>query len=54
MEHGEVAGADEHPLDSIREMFAALRSCWVPPPKEEARHGMEYTIRFAFISATAR
>ncbi len=29
-------------------MFAALRECWVPPPKDEARHGMEYTIRFAF------
>jgi hypothetical protein len=28
-------------------MFAALRACWVPPPKPEARHGMEYTIRFA-------
>ena len=48
LEHGEVVGADEHPLDSIRDMFAALRACWVPPPKEEARHGMEYTIRFAF------
>jgi hypothetical protein len=46
-EHGEVSGADEHPLDSIRDMFAALRACWVPPPKEEAHHGMEYTIRFA-------
>jgi hypothetical protein len=40
--------ANEHSLDSIREMFAALRACWVPPPKDEARHGMEYTIRFAF------
>jgi hypothetical protein len=40
--------ADEHPLDSISAMFAALRACWVPPPKDEARHGMEYTIRFAF------
>jgi hypothetical protein len=40
--------AEEHPLDSIRDMFAALRACWVPPPKDEARHGMEYTIRFAF------
>ena len=40
--------ADEHPLDSIGAMFAALRACWVPPPKDEARHGMEYTIRFAF------
>ena len=40
--------ADDHPLDSIRAMFAALRACWMPPPKDEARHGMEYTVRFAF------
>ena len=46
-EHWELAGADDHRLDSIRDMFAALRACWVPPPKEEAHHGMEYTIRFA-------
>ena len=48
MEHGEVAERTSIPSNSIRDMFAALRSCWVPPPKEEARHGMEYTIRFAF------
>jgi hypothetical protein len=40
--------ADDRKLDSISDMFAALRACWVPPPKDEARHGMEYTIRFAF------
>lgn len=40
--------ADEEPLDSISAMFAALRACWVPPPKDEARQGMEYTIRLAF------
>jgi hypothetical protein len=40
--------AYEKSLDSIREMYAALRACWTPPPKDEARHGMEYTIRFAF------
>jgi hypothetical protein len=40
--------ADDHSLDSISAMFAALRACWVPPPKDEARPGMEYTIRFAF------
>jgi hypothetical protein len=45
---GENATADDQPLDSISAMFAALRACWVPPPKDEARHGMEYTIRFAF------
>jgi hypothetical protein len=42
------AAAEEKPLDSIGEMFAALRACWVPPPKDAARHGMQYTIRFAF------
>jgi hypothetical protein len=39
---------DEPKLDSLSAMYAALRACWVPPPKDEARHGMEYTIRFAF------
>ena len=39
---------EEKPLDSIGAMFAALRACWVPPPKAEARHGMQYTVRFAF------
>lgn len=38
---------EEHALNSIRDMFGALRACWVPPPKPQARHGMEYTIRFA-------
>jgi hypothetical protein len=42
------ADAEEHQLDTIGDMFAALRGCWVPPPKDEARHGMEYTIRFSF------
>jgi hypothetical protein len=43
-----VKAAHEKPLDSIREMNAALHTCWMPPPKDSARHGMEYTIRFAF------
>jgi hypothetical protein len=45
---GGDTGGDERPLNSIREMFSALRDCWVPPPKDAARHGMEYTIRLAF------
>jgi hypothetical protein len=43
-----TAASEEKPLDSIRAMYAALRACWVPPPKDSGRHGMEYTIRFAF------
>jgi len=46
---GDYEGSkDDHALDTIRDMFAALRACWIPPKKDEARHGMEYTIRFAF------
>jgi hypothetical protein len=40
--------AEEKPLDSISAMYAVLRACWVPPPKDAARHGMQYTVRFAF------
>jgi hypothetical protein len=47
-ENGASTPADDHGLNTIREMFATLRACWTPPPKTEARHGMEYTIRFAF------
>ena len=47
-ENNESETSEERRLDTIRDMFAALRTCWEPPPKDEARHGMEYTIRFAF------
>jgi hypothetical protein len=35
-------------VNTIHDMFEVLRSCWVPPPRNRARHGMEYTIIFAF------
>lgn len=44
----EAAQAEPPALNSIGAMYAALRGCWVPPPKDAARHGMQYTIRFAF------
>lgn len=37
----------KHPINTIRAMFAALRACWVPPLQDQARHGMQYTVRFA-------
>jgi hypothetical protein len=43
----DALGADDHTVNSIRDMFIALRGCWVPPPRDEARHGTEYTTRFA-------
>jgi hypothetical protein len=37
----------DRPVNTIRAMFATLRACWVPPPADQARHGMQYTVRFA-------
>lgn len=38
----------DHDLDSIGDLFAALRSCWSPPPPDSAREGMQMSIRFSF------
>lgn len=49
------AGADvaaeeggDHQLDTLPDMFEALRACWIPPGKEGARSGMQMSVRFAF------
>jgi hypothetical protein len=57
-EHRTGAGvkddADDHPdagdreLDTLRAILAALRACWIPPDKDEARPGMQMSVRFAF------
>jgi len=45
----EQQGTDSSRNRSTRSApYAALGASWVPPPKDSARHGMEYTIRFAF------
>lgn len=31
----------DHDLDTIGDLFAALRSCWSPPPPDSAREGMQ-------------
>ncbi|MGA8155502.1 MAG: hypothetical protein WB822_04640, partial [Rhodoplanes sp.] len=36
------------PINSLQELFAALRACWAPPAREQAREGMQMTVRFAF------
>jgi hypothetical protein len=35
-------------VNTIQEMFRALRACWIPPPAGKSQPGMEYTVRFAF------
>ena len=38
----------DHDLDTIGDLFAALRSCWSPPTSDEARAGMQMSVRFSF------
>ena len=38
----------DHDLDTIGDLFAALRSCWSPPPSDVAREGMQMSVRFSF------
>jgi hypothetical protein len=35
-------------LDSIGDLFAALRACWSPPPADNARAGMQISVLFSF------
>jgi hypothetical protein len=37
----------DHDLNTIGDLFAALRSCW-SPPAQSARQGMQMTVRFSF------
>jgi hypothetical protein len=37
-----------HDLGDIGDLFAALRSCWSPPPAADARQGMQMSVRFSF------
>jgi hypothetical protein len=40
--------ARERRLNTIREMFAALRACWVPPAKDDSRAGTQMSVRLSF------
>jgi hypothetical protein len=37
----------DHDLDTIGDLFAALRSCW-SPPSDNVREGMQMSVRFSF------
>ncbi len=43
----------DHDLDTIGDLFAALRSCWSPPPDDSAREGMQMSVRFSFKKSGA-
>ncbi len=39
---------DGQQLNTISQVFADLRACWTPPPKEDARPGAQITVRMSF------
>lgn len=40
--------AAERRLNTIGDMFEALRACWVPPAKDESRPGTQLSVRLSF------
>jgi hypothetical protein len=38
----------DHDLNTIGDLFAALRSCWSPPPADAALEGMQMSVLFSF------
>jgi|SRR5690349_6107866 len=44
------AGRSPRDLNTIGDVFSALRACWVPPGKDVARSGTQITLRLSFNS----
>src|SRR4051812_9810598 len=38
----------EHKLNTILDLYGALRACWEPPAQEQSRPGMQMSVRFSF------
>ena len=36
------------PINTLTDLEAALQACWVPPPMEQSRLGMEITVLMSF------
>jgi hypothetical protein len=48
-QHNQGQAVDhDHPIDTIRGLFTALRACWQPPDSEQAHPGLQMSVRFAF------
>jgi hypothetical protein len=45
---GEGGLVPEGPINSLHELFEALRRCWEPPPLQQAVPGMQMSVRFSF------
>ena len=45
---GTAAQVPQAPVNTISELGAALRACWVPPPLDQSRPGMQITVQMTF------
>jgi len=45
---GAAAQTPQLPLNTLNEVSAALRACWVPPPIDQSRAGMQITVQMSF------
>ena len=45
---GATAQSPRQPINTINELGAALQDCWVPPPIEQSRPGMQITVMMSF------
>jgi hypothetical protein len=45
---GALAQPSDVPLNTLTDLMAALRACWVPPPIDESRTGMQITVQMSF------
>jgi hypothetical protein len=50
---GSRAEPRERPINTVRDVFTVLKACWIPPPKNAARVGMQITVRFS-VTRTGR
>lgn len=45
---GAAGQTPQLPLNTLNEISAALRACWVPPPLDQSRAGMQITVQMSF------
>ncbi|HVG51673.1 MAG TPA: hypothetical protein VM867_08575 [Xanthobacteraceae bacterium] len=48
VESAKTYAMPDQDLNTLADLYAAVRACWQPPPLDLARDGMQATVRFAF------
>lgn len=43
-----AAAQQRPPLNTLKDLGAALRACWTPPPLQQSRSGMQITVQMTF------